>query len=56
MSPQRQLSGFIDTILLTYILSGNQDKIKSSIIDEYEKLNKKCDNIIARIKERKTKS
>jgi len=58
MSPQRQLSNFIDTILLAYILSGesNIKHVKKTIIDEYRELNDKCDSVILKIQERKSKA
>lgn len=57
MSPQRQLSNFIDTLLLAYVLSGDKElqNVKRTIIDEYKQLNNKCDVIINKIKERKNK-
>lgn len=58
MSPQRRLSNVIDTILLTYVLEGNVNigDIKETIIEEYRKLNDKCDNVISKIRERKNKT
>ena len=58
MSPQRNLSNFVDTILLTYVLSNDADihNIQKSIIDDYKTLNEKCDNIILKIKNRKKNS
>ena len=58
MSPQRQLSNFIDTILLTYVLSNNTEmqKVKQTIIDDYKQLNDKCDSVILKIQERKSKN
>jgi len=57
MLPQRQLSNFIDTLLLAYILSNNYEKqyVKHTIIEEYKQLNDKCDSIILKINERKSK-
>ena len=57
MSPQRQLSNFIDTILIAYVLSGNAEMqdVKKDIIEDYKKLNDKCDSIILKIKNRKQK-
>lgn len=54
MSPQKQLSHFIDTILLTYALSKNTD-VEEALLEDYRKLNEKCDNIISKIRERKEK-
>jgi len=58
MSPQRQLSNFIDTILLAYVLSSDSDirAVKSTIIEDYKKLNDKCDDVISKIQERKSKA
>lgn len=58
MSPQRHLSNFIDTILLAYVLSGNTEAqvVKPSIIAGYKILNDKCDDIISKMKARKSKS
>jgi len=58
MSPQRQLSNFIDTILLAYILSNDSGirAVKSTIIEDYKKLNDKCDDVISKIQERKSKA
>ena len=57
MSPQRQLSNFIDTLLLAYVLSNNieMQKVKKDIIDDYRELNNKCDLVISKINERKSK-
>ena len=57
MSPQRNLSNFVDIMLLTYVLNNNTDNqfIKKSIIDDYKSLNIKCDNIILKLKNRKEK-
>jgi hypothetical protein len=57
MSPQRQLSNFIDTLLLAYILSNNtaMQDVKKTIIEDYKQLNKKCDSVILKIKTRKSK-
>lgn len=57
MSPQRYLSSFIDTLLLTYILSNSAGKtgVQQRIIDDYKKLNEKCDSVILKIKNRKSK-
>jgi hypothetical protein len=52
MSPQRTISNFIDTLLLAYVLSDNND-VQESLIEDYKKLNEKCDNIISKIKLRK---
>lgn len=54
MSPQKQLSHFIDTILLTYALSKNTD-VEEALLEDYRKLSEKCDNIISKIRERKEK-
>lgn len=58
MSPQRHLSNFIDTLLLAYVLSGNTEmqNVKQTIIDEYKKLNDKCDDVITRMRERRKKT
>ena len=58
MSPQRHLSNFIDTLLIAYVLSGNTEMqtVKPSIIDAYKQLNEKCDDIISKMKARKSKS
>ena len=58
MSPQRHLSNFIDTLLLAYVLSNNNDMqdVKQTIIDDYKKLNEKCDSVILKIKNRKEKT
>lgn len=55
MSPQKQLSNFIDTLLLSYVLDEDHN-VKSTIIEEYRKLNEKCDNIISKMKERRKQS
>ena len=58
MSPQRHLSNFIDTLLLAYVLSNNSEmqEVKQTIIDDYKKLNEKCDSVILKIKTRKDKT
>jgi hypothetical protein len=58
MSPQRQLSNFIDTLLLAYVLSNNTEMqtVKQTIIDDYKRLNDKCDSIILKIQERRAKT
>ena len=58
MSPQRQLSNFIDTILLAYVLSNDSEikNVRKTIIDDYKKLNDKCDSVISKIEERKSKT
>jgi len=58
MSPQRHLSNFIDTLLLAYVLSNNNEmqEVKQTIIDDYKKLNEKCDSVILKIKNRKEKT
>jgi len=55
MSPQRNLSNFIDTLLLSYVLSEETIvcQIEKKIIDDYKLLNKKCDDVISKIKKRK---
>jgi hypothetical protein len=45
-------NNFIDTLLLAYVLSDNND-VQESLIEDYKKLNEKCDNIISKIKLRK---
>jgi hypothetical protein len=57
MSPQRQLSNFIDSFLLNYVFPSDSEmsEVKPTIIDEYRKLNEKCDCIISRINRRKNK-
>jgi hypothetical protein len=56
MSPQIHLSNFIDTILLAYILNTDSElpKVKQTIIDEYKRLNDRCDIIIDKINKRKS--
>jgi len=58
MSPQRQLSNFIDTLLLAYVLSNNTEMqtVKQTIIDDYKRLNDKCDSVILKIQERRSKT
>jgi hypothetical protein len=58
MSPQRNLSNFIDTLLIAYILSENTEMqdIKNTIIDDYKILNERCGYVISKIRERKSKS
>ncbi len=58
MSPQRQLSNFIDTLLLAYVLTNNtkMQEVKKTIIEDYRQLNDKCDSIILKIQERKSKA
>lgn len=58
MSPQRHLSNFIDTLLLAYVLGNNSEmqEVKQTIIDDYKKLNEKCDSVILKIKNRKAKT
>jgi hypothetical protein len=51
MLPQKHLSNFIDNFILNTC-----EEIQPTIIDEYRKLNEKCDFIILRIKQRKEKS
>lgn len=57
MSPQRQLSNFVDALLLSYVLSDNTniEEVKQTIIDEYKKLNEKCDVVISKMRERRKK-
>lgn len=57
MSPQKQISNVIEHILSTYKCTEEvDDDIKKIIIDEYNDLNKKCDNVISKINKRKIKS
>jgi len=58
MSPQRQLSNFIDTLLLAYVLTNNTEmqEVKKTIIEDYRRLNDKCDSVILKIQERKSKA
>jgi hypothetical protein len=58
MSPQRHLGNFIDALLLAYVLSENTNmqEVKRTIIDDYRKLNEKCDVVISKMRERKEKS
>ena len=58
MSPQRHLSNFIDILLLAYVLSNNtsMQSVQQNIIDDYKKLNDKCDSVIKKIRARKLKT
>jgi hypothetical protein len=58
MSIHSNLSNFIDTLLLAYLLENNSENqaVKQTIIDDYKELNKKCDSIIERIKTRKSQN
>ena len=56
MPPQKYLSNIIDFLVLYYIYSDNTDEINYNIIKDYRSLDKKCDNIISKIKDRKIKS
>ena len=59
MPPQKYLSNIIDFLVLDYIYSDNSDntdEINYNIIKDYRSLDKKCDNIISKIKDRKIKS
>ena len=56
MSLQKQLSTFVDTILMNYIQEDNSiDQAQNTIIEDYKKLNEKCDDVILKIKVRKNK-
>lgn len=57
MSPRKSLSNVIDNLLISYALTSEKEleDVDNSIIDEYKKLNEKCDNIISKIKSRKEK-
>lgn len=58
MSPQKNLSNFIDALLLAYILSNNitSQDVRQSVIDDYKRLNDKCDSVITKIRARKLKT
>ena len=57
MSPRSQLSIFIDTILINCLQKDNlnNEQVQDNIIEDYKKLNEKCDDIITKIKIRKEK-
>lgn len=53
MNPQNQLDTVLDTIVS---IDWVKDKeLLSQIIADYERLNKKCDQVILKIRERKSK-
>jgi hypothetical protein len=51
MQSQKQLASVIDQILT----ADSSAKLEESTVDEYKKLNDKCDQVIGKIKSRKDK-
>lgn len=50
MGPRKQINNIFSKIILSNILDGES---ADEIIKDYEKLNKKCDEVISKIKNRK---
>lgn len=52
MKSRKQLANVIDKIVSS---KETVEEVETSTIDEYKKLNEKCDTVIGKIKERKSK-
>jgi len=50
---RKQLSTAIETVILSI---PSQDGVETEILEDYEKLNEKCDKVITKIKIRKDKN
>lgn len=54
MEKRKQIVDIVNKILLTDLIDGDTDSV-DELVHNYEELNKKCDKVILKIKERKKK-